>query len=65
MHKPESDLENETHKILRNFEIQIDHLIPAIRADIVIINKKKRTEYIVNVDVTADHRVKNQKRNER
>ena len=27
MHKPESVLENETHKILWNFEIQMDHLI--------------------------------------
>ena len=27
MHNPESVLENETHKILRDFEIQIYHLI--------------------------------------
>ena len=29
MHKPESFLENETHKILCDFEIQMDLLIPA------------------------------------
>ena len=31
MHKPKSVLENETHKILWNFEIQTDHLISARR----------------------------------
>ena len=29
MHKPESVLENEMHKIPWDFEIQTDHLIPA------------------------------------
>ena len=29
MHKPESVLENKTHKILWDFEVQTDHLIPA------------------------------------
>ena len=33
MHKPESVLENETHKILRDFEIETDRLIPARRLD--------------------------------
>ena len=42
MHKPESVLENEMHKILWDFEIQTEHLIPARRPDLVIINKKKR-----------------------
>ena len=41
-HKPESILENETHKLLWDFEIQTDHLILARRLDLVIINKKKR-----------------------
>ena len=31
MHKPESALLNGTHKILWDFEIQMDHLIPARR----------------------------------
>ena len=31
MHKPETFLEKETHKILSDFEIQADHLIPATR----------------------------------
>ena len=42
MHKPESTLENETHKILWDFEIQIDYLVLARRPEIVIINKKKK-----------------------
>ena len=41
MHKPESVLENEMHKILRDFEIQSDHLILTRRPDLVIVNKKK------------------------
>ena len=42
MHKPESVLENETHRILWYFEIQTDQLIQARRPDLVIVNKKKK-----------------------
>ena len=41
MLKTESVLENEAYKILWNFEIQTDHLIPARRPDLVLIIKKK------------------------
>ena len=41
MHNPESILENETHKLPWNFEIQMNHLISARRPDLVIVNKKK------------------------
>ena len=41
MHNPESVLENETHKLLWDFEIQTDHLILARQPDLVIVNKKK------------------------
>ena len=58
MHKPESVLENETHKILWDFEIKTDHLIPARRPDLVLINKKERTCQLVDFAVPADHRVK-------
>ena len=34
MHNPESVLENETWKVLGDFEIQIDQLIPARRPDL-------------------------------
>ena len=35
MHKPESVLENETHKILWDFEFQTSHLISARKPDLV------------------------------
>ena len=40
MHNPESILENETHRILRGFEIQTHHLISARRPDLGIVKKK-------------------------
>ena len=58
MHNPESVLENETHKLLWDFDIQTDHLISARRPDLVIINKKNRTYRIVDFAVPADHREK-------
>ena len=42
MHNPAPLLENATHKLLGDFQIQTDHLIPARRQDLIIINKKKR-----------------------
>ena len=41
MHKSESVLENEICKIIWDFEIQTDHLIPARKLDIVLTNKKE------------------------
>ena len=41
MHNPATVLENATHKLQWDFNIQTDHLIPARRPDL-IINKKKR-----------------------
>ena len=41
MHNPVPVLENDTHKLLWDFNIQTDHLIPARRPDLIIINKKK------------------------
>ena len=40
MHNPESILENETDRILRDFEIQTDPLISARRPDLVEGNPK-------------------------
>ena len=42
MHDPASVLENDTHKFLWDFDIQIDHLISARRPDLIIINKKTK-----------------------
>ena len=64
MHKPESIRENETHKILWDLEIQTDHLIPARRPDLVIVNKKKinRSFRIVNFSILADYSENQRKR---
>ena len=43
MHNSAFVPENETHKLLWDFEIQTDHLISARRPDLMIINKKERT----------------------
>ena len=58
MHNPASVPENEAHKLLRDFDIQTDHLILARQPDLIINNKKMRTCKIVNFAVPADHRVK-------
>ena len=41
MLNPESELENETCKILLDFEIRADHLISIRRLDLVIVKKKE------------------------
>ena len=58
MHNPASVRENNTHKLLWDFDIHTDHLISTRRPDLIIINKKKRTCKIVNFAVSADHRIK-------
>ena len=58
MHNPAPVLENNTHKLLWDFDIHTDHLISARRPDLIIINKKKRNCKIVDFAVPADHRIK-------
>ena len=41
MHNPALVLENDSHKLLWDFNVQTDHLIPARRPDLKIINKKE------------------------
>ena len=50
-------IENDTHKLLWDFDIQTDHLIPARRPYLIIINKTKRICKIVDFAVPADHRL--------
>ena len=57
MHKPAPVLENDSHKLLWDFNIQTDHLIPARRLDLIIINKRKRICKIVDFAVPPDHRL--------
>ena len=59
MHNPAPFLENNTHKLLWDFDIHTDHLISARRPDLMIINKKKkRACKIVDFAVPADYRIK-------
>ena len=57
MHNPAPVLENDSHKLLWDFNIQTDHLIPTRRPDLIIINKRKRICKIVDFAVPADHRI--------
>ena len=57
MHNPAPLLENDTHKLLWDFNIQTDQLIPARRPDLMIINKKKGICKIVDFAVPADHKI--------
>ena len=58
-HNPTSVQENDTHKLLWDFDIQTDHQISARRPDLIIINNKKNITYkIVDFPVSADRRVK-------
>ena len=58
MHNPASVLENDTHKLLLNFDIQTDPLISARRPDLIIINRKRRICKIVDFAVSSDYRIK-------
>ena len=50
IHNPESIRENETYKVLWDFEIQTDHRILASRQDLVILNKRKKSELYRSTD---------------
>ena len=57
MHKPESVLENVTHKILWDF--QIENGSPNLRQKTrPSVNKKQKTCCVVDFAVSADHRIK-------
>ena len=58
MHNTAPVLENDTYKLLWDFDVQIDHIISTRRPALIMINKKKRTCKIVDFAVPADHRIK-------
>ena len=58
MHNPAPVQENDTHKLLWDFDIKTYHLISTRRPDLIINNKRKRTCKIVDFAVPADHRIK-------
>ena len=56
---PAPVLENDTHKLQWDFDIQTDHLISARRPDLIIITPHQmRICKIVDFAVPADHRIK-------
>ena len=44
MHNSVPVLENDSHKLLWDFNIQTDHLVPARRPNLIRINNKKKKE---------------------
>ena len=58
MHNPAPVLENDTHKVLLDFDIHSGHLISARRPDLIIINNNKKTCKIVDFAVPAEQRIK-------
>ena len=58
MHKPKSDIENKTNKILWDFEIHKDQPIPVRRSQLIFINSNKRICHLMDFAVPANHRVK-------
>ena len=57
MHNSAPVLENDTLKLLWDFNIQTDHLTPDRRPDLISINKKKRICKIVDFAVPTDRRI--------
>ena len=58
MHNSAPVLENATHKLQWDFNIQMDHLIPARKPNLIIKNQKKGTCKIVDFTLPADYRIK-------
>ena len=48
-HEQESVLENEDYKILRDFDVQTDHVIEAWRPDLVLVDKKEKFCKIIDL----------------
>ena len=57
MHNPAPVLENNTHKLLWDFDIHTDHLISVRKPELIIIKKEENLK-IVDLAVPADHRIK-------
>ena len=58
MHNPAPVLENNTYKLLWDFDVHTDHWISARKPDLMVINKNKRICKIVDFAVPANHRIK-------
>ena len=62
MHKPESVLENKTHKILCDLMIQTDQLILVRRQDQVLINKRKEVGFYCSNRSQSENEIKQKDR---
>ena len=58
LHHPEAVTETEEVKILWDFEIRTDRVIPARRPDIVVLDKEERKLTIIDVAVPSDANIK-------
>ena len=58
MHKPESFQENKTHKILRDFDKQTDHLMQTKRPDRMSMNKNNRICHRMDFAISVTYKVK-------
>ena len=58
MHNRVSVLVNDTHKLLWDFDIKMDHQISTRKPELIIINNKKRTCQIADFTVPTNYRIK-------
>ena len=58
MHNPANVLVNDTHKLLWDFDIQMDYLITVRRPDLIVINIKNENMRNCGIRCTDDHRMK-------
>ena len=61
-HRPEAVCENTEFKLLYDFNIYTDKLIPARRPDIVLINKKKKETTIIDISCPRDTNTKDKEK---
>jgi hypothetical protein len=64
-HRAEKVIENEHVKLLWDFSIQTDRVIEHRRPDIVLVDKKARKTWIIDIAVPADKRAKSKEQEKR
>ena len=53
-HKPEGNFKNDDIKLLWDMSIQCDNVIEARRPDIVVVDKKRKSCFLVDIAIPAD-----------
>lgn len=56
-HRAEKALENEEFKLLWDYDIQVDRTIKERRPDLVVVNKKAKEAWLIDVAIPGDSRV--------